>query len=138
MVPATAPLIGFNGEIIWPLGQLSLLVRIGDEEHSTSAWINFVIVRSSSPYNGILRRPRVNKIQTVPSTAYEMLKFPVARGILTLKSKEGRNKLCDLLQRNLDVFAWKPADMTGVPRQIAEHRLNIREGCPLVRQKRRS
>ncbi|GJT26142.1 hypothetical protein Tco_0906417 [Tanacetum coccineum] len=28
--------------------------------------------------------------------------------------------------------------MTGVPRHIAEHRLNIREGCPLVKQKRRS
>ncbi|GJT73925.1 hypothetical protein Tco_1033211 [Tanacetum coccineum] len=27
--------------------------------------------------------------------------------------------------------------MTGVPRHMAEHRLNIREGCPLVRQKKR-
>ncbi|GKB11282.1 reverse transcriptase domain-containing protein [Tanacetum coccineum] len=53
-------------------------------------------------------------------------------------TEEGQNKLCDLLQRNLDVFAWKPADMTGVPRHVAEHRLNIREGCPPVRQKRRS
>ncbi|GJX93130.1 reverse transcriptase domain-containing protein [Tanacetum coccineum] len=53
-------------------------------------------------------------------------------------TEEGRNKLCDLLQRNLDVFAWKPADMTDVPRHIAEHRLNIREGCLPVMQKRRS
>ncbi|GJT09555.1 hypothetical protein Tco_0856597 [Tanacetum coccineum] len=52
-------------------------------------------------------------------------------------TKEGRNKLCDLLQRNLDVFAWKPADMTGVPRHIAKHQLNVREGCPPVRQKKR-
>ncbi|GKF16771.1 reverse transcriptase domain-containing protein, partial [Tanacetum coccineum] len=49
----------------------------------------------------------------------------------------GRNKLCGLLQRNLDIFAWKPADMTGVPRHIAEHRLNVREGCSPVRQKKR-
>ncbi|GJR19290.1 hypothetical protein Tco_0967817 [Tanacetum coccineum] len=48
MVPATTSLIGFSGEIIWPLGQISLLVKIGDEEHSTSAWMNSVIVRSSS------------------------------------------------------------------------------------------
>ncbi|GKC53812.1 reverse transcriptase domain-containing protein [Tanacetum coccineum] len=53
-------------------------------------------------------------------------------------TKEGRNKLCDLLQRNLDVFAWKPADMTSIPRHIVEHCLNIREGCPSVKQKRRS
>ncbi|GKA05105.1 reverse transcriptase domain-containing protein, partial [Tanacetum coccineum] len=43
-------------------------------------------------------------------------------------TEEGRNKLCGLLQRNLDIFAWKPADMTGVPRHIAEHHLNIWEG----------
>ncbi|GKE98733.1 hypothetical protein Tco_0022084, partial [Tanacetum coccineum] len=52
-------------------------------------------------------------------------------------TEEGRNKLCNLLQRNLDIFAWKPADMTGTPRHIAEHRLNVREGCFLVRQKKR-
>ncbi|GJW06953.1 putative reverse transcriptase domain-containing protein [Tanacetum coccineum] len=30
--------------------------------------------------------------------------------------EEGRNNICDLLQHNLDVFAWKPANMTDVPR----------------------
>lgn len=30
MVPATTPLMGFNGEIIWPIGQISLLTKIGD------------------------------------------------------------------------------------------------------------
>ncbi|GKC34943.1 hypothetical protein Tco_1047327 [Tanacetum coccineum] len=43
MIPATTPLVGFSGEIIWPLGQISLLVKIGDEEHSTSAWMNFMV-----------------------------------------------------------------------------------------------
>ncbi|GJR44126.1 hypothetical protein Tco_1312229 [Tanacetum coccineum] len=52
-------------------------------------------------------------------------------------TKESRNKLCGLLQCNLDIFAWRPADMTGVPRHIAEHRLNVREGCSPVRQKKR-
>nr|GEV74284.1 hypothetical protein [Tanacetum cinerariifolium] len=50
-------------------------------------------------------------------------------------TEEGHNKLCNLLQRNLDIFAWKPMNMTGVPRHIAEHRLNIREGCTPVKQK---
>ncbi|GJT83302.1 hypothetical protein Tco_1057644 [Tanacetum coccineum] len=52
-------------------------------------------------------------------------------------TEEGRNKLRGLLQRNLDIFSWKPADMTDVPRHIAEHRLNVREGCSPVRQKKR-
>ncbi|GJX74702.1 hypothetical protein Tco_0313297 [Tanacetum coccineum] len=124
---------------------------IGDEEHSTSAWMNFMLVRSSSPYNGIIRRLKVRKIKVVPSTAHGMLKFLDAGGTLTLKSskiipiecatvsgperkplavnqvveerikvainpeypeqtimigstltEEGQNKLCDLLQQNLD------------------------------------
>ncbi|GJV95837.1 reverse transcriptase domain-containing protein [Tanacetum coccineum] len=43
-------------------------------------------------------------------------------------SLAGRTELCTLLKKNLDIFAWQPSDMTGVPRSIAEHRLNIRVG----------
>ncbi|GJR67260.1 hypothetical protein Tco_0013325 [Tanacetum coccineum] len=148
--------------------------------------MNFVVVRSPSPYNRIIGRPGVKKLQVVSSTAHGMLKIPVERGVITLKSsrlvplecasvfepeetlqapksrveervkvainpeyleqtviidftltEEGRNKLCNLLQRNLDIFAWKTTNMTGVPIHIAEHRLNVREGCFLVRQKKR-
>ncbi|GJY61338.1 reverse transcriptase domain-containing protein [Tanacetum coccineum] len=52
-------------------------------------------------------------------------------------STKARTELCTLLKGNLDIFAWQPSDMTGVPRSIAEHRLNIREGYPPVRQKKR-
>ncbi|GKF45492.1 hypothetical protein Tco_0132044, partial [Tanacetum coccineum] len=131
--------------------------------------------RSPSPYNGIIGRQGVRKLQAVSSTTHEMLKLPVKGGIITLKSsrlvplecaqtlpankptveerikvainpeyskqivmigstltKEGRNKLCGLLYRNLDIFTWKPTDMTVVPRHIAEHRLNMQKGCSLV------
>ncbi|GJU63733.1 hypothetical protein Tco_1245568 [Tanacetum coccineum] len=50
-------------------------------------------------------------------------------------SGKGRTELCSLLMENLDIFAWHPSDMTGVPRSIAEHRLNIREGLFPVRQR---
>nr|GEY05888.1 reverse transcriptase domain-containing protein [Tanacetum cinerariifolium] len=62
LIPANTPLVRFSGEIIWPLGQISLLVKIDDEEHSTSTWMNFMVVRSPSPYNGIIGRPGVRKI----------------------------------------------------------------------------
>nr|GEW06191.1 reverse transcriptase domain-containing protein [Tanacetum cinerariifolium] len=186
LVPTITPLIGFSGEVIWTIGQIQLLVTIRDEEHSASAWMNFMVVRSPSLYNGIIKRPGVRKLQAVPSTAHQMLKIPVEGGIITLKSsmlvplecamvfgpegslpvtkpmveerikvainqehleqtmiigstltEEGRNRLCNLLQRNLDIFTWKPADMMGVPRHITEHCLNVREGCSTVRQKKR-
>ncbi|GKC94925.1 reverse transcriptase domain-containing protein [Tanacetum coccineum] len=185
-VSATTSLIGFSGEIKWSLGQITLLVKIGDDEHSTSAWMDFMVVRSTSPHNGIIGRPGLRKIQAVPSTMHGMIKFPGTGGILTLKSskitpvecatvsgpeeqpisvnkireervkwainpehpeqtmmigsdltEKARVKPCNLLQRSLDIFAWTPADMTGIPRHIAEHRLNVREGCQPVRQKKR-
>nr|GEW38117.1 reverse transcriptase domain-containing protein [Tanacetum cinerariifolium] len=186
LVPAITLLIGFSGEIIWPIGKIQLLVRIGDEEQSASAWMNFVVVRSPSSYNEIIRRPGVRKLQAVLSIAHGILKLLVKGGVITLKSsrmvplecalvsgpeeillatepilkervnvainseyskqtvmigstltKGGRNKLCGLLQRNLDIFSLKPADMNGVPRHIEEHHLKVREGCSPVRQKKR-
>ncbi|GKB89772.1 reverse transcriptase domain-containing protein, partial [Tanacetum coccineum] len=170
MVPAATSLVGFSGEIKWPLGQITLLVKVGDDEHSTSTWMDFMVVRSTSPYNGIIGRPGLRKMKAVPSTTHGMIKFPVMGGTLTLRSSKiipiecvmvsgpedqpppmnkveeerikvainpehteqtvmigsnlterARAKLCDLLQRNVDVFAWTPKDMTGVPRHVAEH-----------------
>nr|GEV90528.1 reverse transcriptase domain-containing protein [Tanacetum cinerariifolium] len=185
MVPATTSLTGFSGETIWPLGQLKLLVTIGDATHSTRAWMNFMVVRSMSPYNGIIGRSGLKAIQALPSTVHGMLKFPVEGGITTIRSTlliptecasvttssvipreeetyptnftvalhldfpdqkvviggslsdKGRTELCSVLKRNLDIFVWQPSDMTGVPRSVAEHRLNIREGYSPVRQKKR-
>ncbi|GJR97913.1 reverse transcriptase domain-containing protein [Tanacetum coccineum] len=184
--PATTSLTGFTGEKIWPMGQLRLPVMVGNKEHSTTAWMNFMVIRSPSPYNGIIGRPGISAIRAVPSTAHGMLKFPVNGGIVTIYntaalpkecntvtcdgtqthrqhatkvtnlkvaihpdypeqevsiggslSDTGRAAVCALLQRNLDIFAWEPKHMTGVPRSITEHKLNIRQGYSPVRQKKR-
>ncbi|GJW68880.1 hypothetical protein Tco_0123304 [Tanacetum coccineum] len=99
MIPAATPLVGFSGEIIWPLGQISLLVKIGDKEHSTSAWMNFMVVRSLSPYNGVIGRPRVKRIQEVPSMAHGMLKFLVTGGTVTLRSSRIVPLECTMVSR---------------------------------------
>nr|GFB05227.1 reverse transcriptase domain-containing protein [Tanacetum cinerariifolium] len=51
-------------------------------------------------------------------------------------SDKGRTELCSFLKK-IDIFSWQPSDMIGVPRSVAEHRLNLREGCPPVRQKKK-
>jgi hypothetical protein len=33
--------------------------------------------------------------------------------------------LINFLRANCDIFAWKPADMPGVPRELIEHSLNV-------------
>ncbi|GKC02818.1 reverse transcriptase domain-containing protein, partial [Tanacetum coccineum] len=86
MAPATTSLTGFSGETIWPIGQIRLLVTIGDAKHSTEAWMNFMIVRSPSPYNGIIGRPGIKEIQAVPSMTHGMIKFPVKDRVVTIRS----------------------------------------------------
>nr|GEX89159.1 reverse transcriptase domain-containing protein [Tanacetum cinerariifolium] len=65
----------------------------------------------------------------------EHLEQTVAIG--SIVTEEGQKDLCGLLRRHLDVFAWKPTYMTGVPRHIAEHRLNVGERCLPVRKRKR-
>ncbi|XP_076894917.1 uncharacterized protein LOC143547356 [Bidens hawaiensis] len=46
--------------------------------------------------------------------------------------------LKQLLAKNVGIFAWKPSDMTGVPRQISEHRLRVNPAyTPIVQKKRK-
>ncbi|GKC83847.1 hypothetical protein Tco_1139564 [Tanacetum coccineum] len=99
MIPSTTSLIGFSGETIWPLGQISLLVKIGDEEHSTSAWMNFMVIRSPSQHNGIIDRAGIRKIYVVPSTAHEMLKFPVKGGTVMIRSSRVIPMECAMISR---------------------------------------
>jgi hypothetical protein len=33
--------------------------------------------------------------------------------------------LVDFLRVNIDIFAWSPSDMPGIPREVAEHALEI-------------
>ncbi|GJY52491.1 reverse transcriptase domain-containing protein [Tanacetum coccineum] len=99
MVPATTYLVGFSGEIIWPLGQVSLLVKIGNKEHSTSAWMNFMVVRSHSLYNQIIGRPDVRRIKAIPSTAHGMLKFPVTGKTVMLRSSRIIQLECAIISK---------------------------------------
>ncbi|GJR64579.1 reverse transcriptase domain-containing protein [Tanacetum coccineum] len=162
MVLATTYLVGFSGEIIWPMGQVSLLIKIGDEEHSTFAWMNFMVVRSHSPYNRIIGRPGVRRIKAIPSTAYGMLKFPVTGGTVTLRSSRIIPLKCAMIsgpktqqpvvdqgtEENIQVSIHPEypeqtiaigSTLTeeGRKKLCAKHRLNVREGCFPIRQKKR-
>ncbi|GJQ93740.1 reverse transcriptase domain-containing protein [Tanacetum coccineum] len=120
MIPATTPLLGFNGEISWTLGQISLMVTLGDGEHSTSALMNFMVLRSTSLYNGIIGRPGLRKIQAVPSTAHEMLKFPVEGGIVTIRSNTIIPAECIMVAETQNVLPPRePAATEGI--KVAIH-----------------
>ncbi|GJU26946.1 reverse transcriptase domain-containing protein [Tanacetum coccineum] len=80
-----------------------------DGDHSTKAWMNFMIVRSLSPYNGIIGRLGIREIQAVPSIAHEMLKFLVDRGITTIRSSNQR----DAIRESTDGAMLTPEEKLG-------------------------
>jgi hypothetical protein len=41
------------------------------------------------------------------------------------------------LHANTDIFAWSPSDMPGIPREVAEHSLDIRPNSKPVKQRLR-
>ena len=45
--------------------------------------------------------------------------------------------LIDFLRAKTDMFAWNPSDMPGIPREVAEHSLEIRAGSKPVKQRLR-
>ncbi|GJY42015.1 reverse transcriptase domain-containing protein [Tanacetum coccineum] len=53
-------------------------------------------------------------------------------------SPDCKNQLKTLLIDNMEVFAWEPSDMTGVPRKIIEHSLNVNPSLEPFCQKRRT
>nr|GEV45228.1 retrovirus-related Pol polyprotein from transposon opus [Tanacetum cinerariifolium] len=111
-------------------------------------------ILSPSPYNGIIGRSGGKKDPSNPihgarndkipscwqnSHIAEQQDYPIRmlNGFGTRSTAEGRKELCGLLRRHLDEFVWKPTNMTGVPQHIGEHRLNVREVCLPIRQKKR-
>ncbi|GKA16280.1 reverse transcriptase domain-containing protein [Tanacetum coccineum] len=133
-----------GGEKSWSVGKIPLEITIGDAPLTRKETLNFVIVKSDSPYNMLLGRTEMLKMGIVVSTIHGAIKFHTTKRIGTVfsthesnKVKEGMKKypeqtvtigkqlpehfkgrLQDLPRANVDVFAWTHADMTGIHRTI--------------------
>ncbi|GKA56958.1 reverse transcriptase domain-containing protein [Tanacetum coccineum] len=109
--------------------------------------LDFVIVKSDSPYNMLLGRTAMQKIEIMVSTFTGPSNSTSPEGLVWYfrhiesdKIKERMKKvretppvkqvkkgcsaalrLRDLLRANADVFAWTYADMTGIPRTITAY-----------------
>ena len=53
-------------------------------------------------------------------------------------AKDLKGHLTQFLRQNIDVFAWKQADMGGIDRAVITHKLNTNPSFKPVKQKRRS
>ena len=76
LTPTNAPLVGFGGTWVLPLGAITLSVTVGDYLQQIIQDVTFLVVDCSSAYNGIIGRPTLNSWKATTSTYHLMIKFP--------------------------------------------------------------
>ena len=81
LIPTNAPLVGFGGTRVFPLGAVTLSVTVGDDPKQITRDVTFLVVDCSSAYNGIFERPTLNLWKAATSTYHLMIKFPTEYGI---------------------------------------------------------
>ena len=54
LIPTNAPLVGFGGTRVFPLGAVTLSIMVGDYPQQIIKDVTFLMVNCSSTYNAIL------------------------------------------------------------------------------------
>ena len=85
LVPVNAPLVGFEGTRVFPIGAVTLSVTMGEYPQQITKEVTFLVVDCSFIYNAILERPTLNSWKVVTSTYHLMIKFPTDYGVGELR-----------------------------------------------------
>ena len=75
------PLVGFDGRVVIPQGQISLPINIEGKEVVAT----FIVVASFSPYTAILGRPWIHAMGVIPSTLHVKVKFCIEQGVAVVR-----------------------------------------------------
>ena len=94
LTPTNAPLVGFGGTRVFPLGAITLVVRAGDYPWQITREVMFLMVDCSSTYNAILGRPTFNSWKAVTSTYHLMIKFLMDYGVGELRGNQVAVREC--------------------------------------------
>ncbi|XP_071739385.1 uncharacterized protein [Rutidosis leptorrhynchoides] len=157
IAPSTA-LSWFSGESAWPIAIIELELELVDDDNkellaaipsTVHGLIKFptplgiVTIRSKTQDASVAAVEQAEKqpneeeqlrsCMIIANPQYPNQKIKIDGGL----SDETKFKLRNILASNTDVFAWKEADMTSVPREIDEHKLNANPSLTPVRQKKR-
>ncbi|XP_075633737.1 uncharacterized protein LOC142606239 [Castanea sativa] len=140
-----SPLVGFDGKVVVPMGQIRLLVQAGSEVVE----VDFIVVDAYSPYTAIMVRPWLHAMGAISSTLHRKVKYPsgdrvekvvgsqsMARQCLVaaIRHQIGmeaqlppweKEKLIVFLRKNIDVFAWSAYETPRVDPNFICHYLNV-------------
>ena len=126
LIPTNAPLIGFEGTRVRPLGVVTLPITVGDYPQRITRDVTFLVVDCSSAYNAILGHPTLNLWKVVTSTYHLMIKFPIEYGVGEVRGDQA-------VAREFYVAMWEMDDHLQTM-CIEEHRtvVELMEGLEEV------
>ena len=104
LIPTNAPLVGFGGTRILPIGSITLLVTVNDYPQQITKDVTFLVVDCSSVYNGILGRPTLNSWNAATSIYHLMIKFPTEYGIGELRGDQVAAHECYIAMLELENY----------------------------------
>ena len=104
LIPSNAPLVGFGGTRVHPLGVVTLLVTVGDYPQQITRDVTFLAVDCSSAYNAILGCPTLNSWKVVTSTYYLMIKFPTEYGVGEVRGDQVAARECYVAILEMDDY----------------------------------
>ena len=93
------PLVGFDGRMMVPNGQISLLVNMEGKE----VMVNFIVVSSFSPYTVILSWPWIHVMGAVLSTLHVKVKFHTDHGVATMRGNQQVARQCLVATVNREI-----------------------------------
>ena len=97
-----APLVGFGGTRVFPLGAVPLSVTVSDYFQQIAKDITFLVVNCLSAYNVILGRPTLNSWKAITSTYHLMIKFPINYEVRELRWNQVAAHECYIVMMEMD------------------------------------
>ena len=102
LITMNAPLVGFGGIRVLPLGVIILSVVVGDYPQQIANDVTFLVVDCSSAYNAILGLPTLNSWKAVTSTYHLMIKFPTNYDMGELRGDQVAARECYIAMMEID------------------------------------
>ena len=102
LIPTNAPLVGFGGTRVYPLGAVTLPVTVRDYPQQITRDVTFLVVDYSFAYNVILGCPTLNSWKAVTSTYHVIIKFPTEYGVKEVRGDQVAACKCYVVMLEMD------------------------------------
>ncbi|XP_070028677.1 uncharacterized protein [Nicotiana sylvestris] len=96
IIPRCITLTGFNNAVERTSGEIVLPVLVGEVTLETT----FHVMNQETAYNAIIGRPWIHAMRAVPSSFYQVIKFPTSWGIFSIQGEPRTAQECYRIARD--------------------------------------